>query len=101
MVVQAGGAGGKPLGPGDRCFVCEQRQGAGEQQVEEGAAGGEEEDQRQPWWRQRTQGSCGMVRPKPGFSCNADGSRLPLGPNVEVSVRGAGPQPPAPLHGSC
>ncbi|EFN56120.1 expressed protein [Chlorella variabilis] len=86
MVVQAGGAGGKPLGPGDRCFVCEQRQGAGEQQVEEGAAGGEEEDQRQPWWRQRTQGSCGMVRPKPGFSCNADGSRLPLGPNVEFKI---------------
>jgi hypothetical protein len=27
-----------------------------------------------------------MVRPRPGFSCNADGSRLPLGQHVEVRL---------------
>lgn len=41
--------------------------------------------EQQPWWR-RSGGSCSRVRPKPGFSCNADGSRLPLGPNVEFKV---------------
>jgi hypothetical protein len=45
----------------------------------------------EPSWRQHASGggaSCGMVLPKAGFSCNADGSRLPLGPHVEVSCPG-------------
>ncbi|KAL4423056.1 hypothetical protein ABPG77_005861 [Micractinium sp. CCAP 211/92] len=45
--------------------------------------------QGQPWWRQRsrgTQASCSKVRPRPGFSCNADGSRVPLGPHVEFKI---------------
>lgn len=43
----------------------------------------------QPWWRTNTSGQggvCGRVRPRPGFSCNADGSRLPMGPNVEFKI---------------
>ncbi|KAL4448591.1 hypothetical protein ABPG75_005810 [Micractinium tetrahymenae] len=53
------------------------------------SAGSAGSGQGQPWWRLRTQGSnasCSKVRPRPGFSCNADGTRLPLGPHVEFKI---------------
>lgn len=87
----AGGtaAGGRSLGPGDRCFTCQQPQQQGcPAEAEEHYSGAERSGgsfSRQPWWR-RSGGACGKVRPKPGFTCNADGSRLPLGPNVEFKV---------------
>jgi hypothetical protein len=29
---------------------------------------------------------CGPVEPRPGFTCNADGRHLPLGPHVEFKI---------------
>lgn len=88
----AGAAGGgQSLGPGDRCFTCQQPQQRCPAEAEEHYAavqrsgGSMPRAEQQPWWR-RSGGSCSRVRPKPGFSCNADGSRLPLGPNVEFKV---------------
>ncbi|PRW44896.1 kinase-like superfamily [Chlorella sorokiniana] len=87
----AAAAGGQSLGPGDRCFTCQKPQQRCPAEAEEHYAavqrsgGSMPRAEHQPWWR-RSGGSCSRVRPKPGFSCNADGSRLPLGPNVEFKV---------------
>lgn len=84
-------AAGRSLGPGDRCFTCQAPQPCCPPEAEEHYAGAEHSGgsvprtEQQPWWR-RSGDRCSRVRPKPGFSCNADGSRLPLGPNVEFKV---------------
>ncbi|KAL4857795.1 NEDD8-activating enzyme E1 catalytic subunit [Chlorella vulgaris] len=80
-------AAGKAAGPGDSRAAGEQPgQRVVADRVPGEAAAVPEGKQKQPWWKggKGAGGKCGMVRPKPGFSCNADGSRLPLGPNVEV-----------------
>lgn len=81
-------AAGKAAGAGDSRDAGEQPgQRVVADRVPGEAAAVSEGKHKRPWWKggKGAGGKCGMVRPKPGFSCNADGSRLPLGPNVEVS----------------
>ena len=42
----------------------------------------------EPAWRRAAtskEGASSPVQPRVGFTCNADGSRMPLGPRIEVS----------------
>lgn len=97
-------AQGKALQPAPPCAAAGGNGGGGQgqqhqfgtclQPPQEGFAAEEEaalppDSRHQPWWRRGSEGeggTCSRVRSRPGFSCNADGSRMPLGPNVEVGA---------------
>jgi hypothetical protein len=92
-VVQPGAGSRPPLAPAPaagRCLACEQRVTADAVPVDEADVGAGK--QQRAWGPVRAMskggggGGCRMVRSKPGFSCNADGSKLPLGPNIEASA---------------